>query len=238
MDTWTPLISALKLDKSHDLHLYDFEGHGLSPTSPLSRLSIESLAQDVHNLLEHAQISQPAIIFGHSMGCLIAGQLALSHPKTVRQLILLGPPTQPLPETASKATYQRAETVRKDGMDAVLDAVVSAGTSEATKTSNGSAVAAVRLSLAAQDPESYAKACSALAGTNSRPVDFSRIAAETVVVTGADDKVSPPTWCKQLSENKNVAKSTVLPDVGHWHTFESVNGVADAVAGFLRKDQA
>jgi pimeloyl-ACP methyl ester carboxylesterase len=39
MDYWTPLTSSSHL-KSYNCLLFDLEGHGLSPTNPLSKLSI------------------------------------------------------------------------------------------------------------------------------------------------------------------------------------------------------
>jgi hypothetical protein len=44
---WNPVIEELGLEKSHSLHLFDQEGLGLSATSPLSVVSISTLAADV-----------------------------------------------------------------------------------------------------------------------------------------------------------------------------------------------
>jgi pimeloyl-ACP methyl ester carboxylesterase len=233
IDYWTPLIRAAQLDKSHYLHLFDLEGHGLSPTLPLSVLSIESFAADLKGVFEHVQIQSGATLIAHSMGCLIAAQFAVAHPELVSKLILVGPPPSPLPEAAVNGSYQRAETARTKGMTAVVDAVATAGTSEKTKSSNSLALAAVRLSLLGQDPEGYAKACSALAGATNK-IDFAQIKAQTLIITGSEDKVSPPQLCETYG--KTLPKSggvEVLENVGHWHVFEDVQGVAKAVSAFL-----
>jgi pimeloyl-ACP methyl ester carboxylesterase len=236
MDFWMPLIATLQLEASHDLHVYDFEGHGLSPTSPLSTLSIRSLAEDLYDLLEYASVSQRVIVFGHSMGAHVATTFARSHPAMVQKLILLGPPPQPLPKAVSSRMYRIADAIRHRGIDADVDSVVSSSTSSATKAGNPLAIAAMRLSMLSQDPEGYAKACYAIAGTVKEPVEYASIPAkEILVVTGSDDKVSPPNWCEQIvAKNADQnAKGVVLHNVGHWHVFEDVNGVKDAVAGFL-----
>lgn len=233
VDYWTPLIQSAQLGKAHSLHLFDLEGHGLSPTSPLSTLSIESFASDLKRVFDHAEIKSGATLIAHSMGCLVAAQFALSHPDLISKLILVGPPPSPLPEAASNGTYARAETVRTKGMAAIVDAVVTAGTSEKTKSANQLAVAAVRLSLLGQNPEGYAKACGALAGATSK-LDFSQIKAETLIITGTEDKVSPPQLCEGYG--KALPKSAgvnVLENVGHWHVFEDVQGVSKAVSTFL-----
>lgn len=229
---YTPLLQSLGIEKSHSLHFFDLEGHGLSPTSPLSRLSIDSFAADLNAVLKNAHITSGATIVAHSMGCLIAIQAALSQPEKVSKLILIGPPPSPLPDAGSTATYARAESVRTKGLASVVDAIVSTGTSEKSKTLNPLAIAAVRMSLLGQDPEGYAKACSALAA--ARSLDFAAVLADTLIVTGSEDKVSPPQLCeKYVKELKGRASLQVLESVGHWHVFEDLEGVTNAIQKFI-----
>jgi pimeloyl-ACP methyl ester carboxylesterase len=230
---WRPLISTARLAEKATLHLFDFEGHGLSPTHPLSKVSIESLADDVAGLASLAQVSQnnPAIVVAHSMGCIIASRFALNHPTLVKKLILLGPPPSPLPEFVTSAIHARAQVVRASGMSAILDDVVEGDLSAETKKTNPMGVAALRLSHSSQDPESYAKACSAIA--DAAPITLEDIAAETLMVTGDEDKISPPALVEAYTKRISKAKYTILPNVGHWHVFENVVGVSDSISGFI-----
>lgn len=232
---WGPLIDELDLDKAYWLHLFDLEGQGLSPTSPLSSLSISSFAADLYGVIEHAGLdgSSDTTIIAHSMGCLVALSFAIAHPQLVKKLVLLGPPPSPLPDAASSGSYARARLARTSGMTAVVDAVVTAGTSSKTKLTNKIALAAVRLSLLSQDPEGYAKACSALAGAIDI-LNIEKIEADTLIITGDEDKVSPSDLCKKYAQRiRNSRDPVVLQGVGHWHGFEDVVGVAQAVRGFL-----
>jgi pimeloyl-ACP methyl ester carboxylesterase len=133
IDFWMPFIQAQVLESTNSLHLFDLEGHGLSPTSPLSNLSIRSFAEDLNGVIEHAEIQSGATLVAHSMDCLVAAEFALAFPGKVGKLILLGPRPSPLPEAGSKGSFQCVETVRSQGMAAVVDAVVASGTSESTK---------------------------------------------------------------------------------------------------------
>lgn len=230
---YTPLINSLGLDKSHELHLSDLEGHGLSPTSPLSVISIESLANDLAGVFGIAGLSSTSgtTLVAHSMGCLVALQFAIKNPGLVHKLILLGPARNPLPDPAINAFNNRAELVRDKGMLAVVDAVCASGTSTTSKAS-GVGLTAVRLSLLATEPESYAKACMALAG--SKPLPIKSIKCETLIITGEEDKVSPPALCTSYSQRISQSlPPVVLKDVGHWHVFEDVEGVVAAVQSFL-----
>ena len=229
---FTPLIATLGLERNHSLHLLDMEGHGLSPTSAASSISISSYASDFYALAQQAKISGATIV-AHSMGCLVALTLALEHPEVVSKLVLLGPPPTPLPE-AGRARYNaRAVTVRASGMAAVVDAVVNAGTSTKSKSDNLIGIAAIRLSLLSQDPEGYAKGCTALAEA-SKTLPVAEIKARTLIVAGDEDKVSRPQLCQKYSSKIQGSKVSVLPHVGHWHIFEDLKGVSGAVASFLQ----
>lgn len=229
---YNPLIASLGLERNHSLHLLDLEGHGLSPTSAGSTISISSYASDIKALAQQAKVAGATVV-AHSMGCLVALTLALKSPDLVSKLVLLGPPPSPLPEAGQSGSIARAATVRASGMAAVVDAVVSAGTSRKSKTDNPLGIVAVRMSLLSQDPEGYAKGCTALAGS-SEALPVSQIKSRTLIVTGDEDKVSPPQLCEKYSEDIKEAKVQVLPQVGHWHIFEDVKGVSDALAAFLQ----
>ncbi|KAI1327591.1 hypothetical protein F5Y16DRAFT_410201 [Xylariaceae sp. FL0255] len=210
IESWGPLIDAADLKERYSLHLFDLEGHRLSPTFPLSKLSIGSFAADLKEVFKLGNIPK----------CLVALKFALDHPDKISKLILLRPPPSPLPRSFSGRLYTRADVVRKDGISAVLDAVVDGGTSKRTKSSNPLAIAAIRLSLLGQDGEGYAKGCAALADATG-VLNVSAIKAQTLIITGSEDAVSPPAVCQEFAKAiVNAADEAVLDDVGHWHMFE------------------
>lgn len=227
-DYFTPLLPALQ--SKHSLHMLDLEGHGLSPTSADSVISVASYAEDIANILE-SQGVKDTIVVAHSLGSLIAVKLTLEHPQLVKKLVLMGPPPSPLPAAAVSATNARAKLVRTKGTMQVADALANTALSEKTKTQNRLAVAAVRISLLGQHPEGYAKACAALA--SAPELDFSKISCSTLLLTGTEDKVSPPELCKKYQQKVKDSRLSVLDNVGHWHLFEEDVNVAQLVATFL-----
>jgi pimeloyl-ACP methyl ester carboxylesterase len=229
---FTPLINTLDLNMSHQLYLIDLEGHGLSPTSPLSTITIESLANDMNGLFEEEGLSaaSQATVVAHSMGCLVALCFAIKYPEKAKKLVLLGPPRNPLPASAVNTFNERASLVRRKGMLAIADTVSIAGTSQRTKASLG--FTAVKLSLLGTEPESYAKTCTALAGCKALP--FQCIQAKTLIVTGDEDKVSSPELCTAYAQRiPDALPPVILSKVGHWHMFEDFRGVATAISGFI-----
>lgn len=228
--SFDPLIS--KLGSTHALHLFDLEGHGLSPTSALSTLSIESFTSDVEGIFNASNL-QSATLIAHSMGCLVALNLAIKRPELVSKLVLMGPPPSPLPQAGSDGAYARAATVRSKGMLGVVDTIINGATSSRTKKENPLALAAIRLSLLGQDPEGYAKACTALAGSVSSTLDVSQLKCRTLILTGSQDMVSPPNVCQRYVDQIKSSELKVLEDVGHWHLFEDIQNTLDLVSGFV-----
>lgn len=72
-------------------HVYapDLRGHGKSGRG--HRYQPEDYARDIASFLQQ-HIGKPAVLVGHSLGALVAMQLAAQHPECVRSLVLLDPP--------------------------------------------------------------------------------------------------------------------------------------------------
>lgn len=236
LSTFTPLLTSLGLNDTqhHTSILLDLEGHGMSPTTATSKVSIASYAEDIQFLLSKLELSKPITIVAHSMGCLVAYQLASQHRDLVSKMVLLGPPPAPLPAAVAEGCHKRAALVRAEGMRNVAQAVAEGGTSKRTQLDRPLAFTAVQMSLLSQDPEGYAKGCTALAGAQDLHFDLAELGKiKSLLVTGSDDKVSPPDHVKKLAEVMNESILEILPDVGHWHVFEDADGLAVVVKRFL-----
>ncbi|OAQ68426.1 fumarylacetoacetate hydrolase [Pochonia chlamydosporia 170] len=227
---FSPLFPELQA--SYTLHLLDLEGHGQSPTVTDSVVSIESYANDVAEILTLHSVKRATLI-AHSMGCLVAVQLAIQHPQLVDKLVLMGPPDTPFPEPVAEHMHSRGDDVRKNGMLEVADFQSERMTSPKAKASNRVAVAAIRLSLLGQTPEGYAKGCSAMASASS--MDFLKIHCPVLFLAGSEDRICVPSRCEEYAAQVGgESKVVVLQDVGHFHVFEDFVGVGQAVTSFIK----
>ena len=82
---WREQTSFLARD--HCVLAPDFRGHGQSCV-PREGYTLERLAEDVH-ILMHDLGMWPGVIVGHSMGGMVAQQLAASHPEDLSGLVLV-----------------------------------------------------------------------------------------------------------------------------------------------------
>jgi pimeloyl-ACP methyl ester carboxylesterase len=232
--SFTPLIHTLGLAYTHALHFFDLEGHGASPTHPLSVLSIRSLGEDLAGVFAHAAIrpEDKATIIAHSLGCLVALSFAATHPSLVARLILLNPPSLPFPDEGIDALRQRAGLVRRTGMLQIADRIAMSATSASSQARSSLAVNAVRVSLQSQDREGYAKACDALA--SAEVPEWDQVKAKVMILTGDEDGVARVDACEEIvGELAGKAEVEVLQGVGHWSVFEDVEGVSRVVERVL-----
>lgn len=221
-----PLIQELKLKDTYSLHLFDLEGHGLSPTSPLSKISIESFAEDLDAIFQYANVTSGATIIAIDLGAVIAAQFAASHPNKTSKILFIDPP---FPGAARQELLSRAETVRVKGIAAIVDAYDLSNAYEDNKIRNPLATAAVRLALLGQDPEGYAKACTALA--EAKYIELKDVQAKMSLLSGVFSifASSTPTT---LGEN---VTSMIAP--GRSRLFEDLEGTVDWVRGQLGEDE-
>lgn len=83
---------AKKLSSKFKVISLDFLGFGKSPAPWNLKYSVNEHVSSINETLEKDGISEPLIVVGHSMGALLALELALEKPDMIKKLILISPP--------------------------------------------------------------------------------------------------------------------------------------------------
>jgi pimeloyl-ACP methyl ester carboxylesterase len=229
-NTWYPQAQILKRDLK--AIAYDLPGSGRTPVR--DDVTIESLVADLHEVVEQSGAAR-VHLGGHSLGTIICQHYAARYPDRVASLALVGAFPEP-PEPARKALRDRAAKVRAEGMAAIADAIVTAGTSDDTKANSLVAASFVRESIMAQPAEGYARACEALAGLSR--ANLSEWQGPALLLTGDQDRTSPPDTGSALAANIQGAEFRVLDGCGHWATIERAKQVNYAMTLFYSRQRA
>lgn len=230
-NTWFPQMQVLQRD--FRVVAYDLAGSGRSPVT--DGISIARHVADLEQVVAHAGHGRVHLA-GHSMGTIVCQHFAVSHPELVASLVLVSGFPEP-PAGARTALRERAAKARREGMSAIADAIVAAGTADDTKVNQPAATAFVRESLMAQPAEGYARNCEALAEASA--AEQSHIGCRALLLVGDQDRTAPPDVARALASALADAQVQIVPGCGHWATIERAKQVNYALTMFyarLRRD--
>jgi 3-oxoadipate enol-lactonase / 4-carboxymuconolactone decarboxylase len=209
-----------ELSKQWRVFRYDLPGHGGAPAHPAA--AVTDLADRLLATLDSVGVQR----FGYA-GCAIGGavgaDLALRHPHRVAALALVAAS----PRFGSADEFrQRGVIVRSNGLEPI------ARTSPERWFTHGFAAAqpaivewAVQM-VRTTDPGCYIAFCEALAAFDIR-AELSRIAVPTLVLVGAEDKVTGPAEARTLVAGIPDARLALVPGASHLAPVEQPAAVTD-----------
>jgi 3-oxoadipate enol-lactonase len=207
----------------------DLPGAGRSRPPP-QKITVAFLVEAVEHAAIHLGVGRAHVV-GHSFGTLIAQHVAARHPQRVASLTLFGPILEPQ-DAARERLHARAATARHEGMATVADQLIAAALARATANDNPVAVAFVRESHMRQDAEGFARSCEALG--QAEKADHRLIDCPTLIVTGDEDGVGPPSVAQELAGKIRGAKTVILNRCGHWTPIEKAKECGKLLSEFVR----
>jgi 3-oxoadipate enol-lactonase len=227
-NVWEPQVLALST--SHQVIRYDLRGAGRSPLT--GALSIEGWVDDLAALMD-AQKLRNASFVGHSLGTLILQHFTCLFPEKVVSLALIGVNRAPT-EQRRQAVRERVAKVRAEGVASIADAVVKGGLSPHTYEQRPENVGFVRELLLSQSRDGYAACCEAMAASNA--ADIAQIKCPVLVLSGADDAVSPAASGEGFARELGNARFSLIEQCGHWQPIEQPTAINSALNAFFAKN--
>lgn len=211
---WHPQRGALQ--KFFKVITLDLPGSGRSSKSERT-YSMERWADQLVGLADHLKLDK-FVLIGHSMTTVLAQVFAGRHGGRLSGLVLCGPITE-LAAPGKEAFTKRAETVQKEGMIAIADAVLTGGLTAGTREANAALAGLWREALLTNDPPSYAAQCMALVSGSAKPYQSS-IKCPTLILVGDQDGVTPLANARVIAGAVPSARIKIIPATAHMTMLE------------------
>jgi 3-oxoadipate enol-lactonase len=229
---WDAQMPALA--KNFRLLRYDMRGHGMTEApADVEAYTIDDLAGDALALLDALGIARFHYC-GLSIGGMVGQRLGARAPARTLSLALCN--TAGI-MAAPQLYRDRAALVRKNGLEAIADAVLQRWFTERFLKQNPDAAAGVRVMLTRNSVAGYAGCCLALAAMDLT-VDARLIACPTLVVTGGLDQATPPERGRDIARAVKGAKLVEIADCAHISAIEQPDAVSAALAEFFASVRA
>ena len=208
----------------------DLPAHGRSGGDPCK--SIEEMAAVVAEMASGLEL-QPAVVGGHSLGALVALQLAAAHPELVRSLVLLG--------ASGEMRVHPDLLAAADADDHLAAELITAWSFPAMAVGGepqpGSwEVGATLRLLERSRPGVLAADLHACHDFDGLAV-AERVRCPAKVVIGGQDRMTPPPAGRRLAESLPWATPIELPDAGHMTPLERPREVRNLLLEEAHRDR-
>ncbi len=193
---------------------YDPRGHGRSPV-PAGPYEIADLSADVVALLDRLDV-ETAHFCGLSLGGMTGLALAVEHPAWLDRLALACTTAY----TGSAEVWrERAETVSREGVEAIADTVVGRWLTPAYAEAHPDLVHRLRAMLVATSRQGYAACCGAIERMDLRET-LPGITLPTLVISALEDPSIPPEHQRRLAEGIPGSRLETLSPAAHLANLE------------------
>ena len=240
MSEWDPaLLGALARD--HRVIVFDYPGLGLSGPAP-GTWTFDHAADWIDEFISVIAPDRPVDVVGWSMGGFIAQRLAVRHPESVGKLVLAATNPGGSQAVLGPRWVQEADSSGSDDAYLVtnyppggraagdrflrrLESAVSTGRYPNERVPARTRRAMVR----AEDP---------WLRSNANVRSLALVTVPALVITGADDVITPPVNSRALARAIPGARLHVVPGAGHSFLFQQPRVVARLLTQFLAASPA
>lgn len=210
----------------------DLRGHGASSPGHTPH-TLEDLATDITNLLDHLTIHQ-AIFVGLSMGGYILMALYRLYPDRVKALVLADTRAQADTPEGRSGRFEMIRTAETRGAGAIADIMIPRLLSAQTIKTNSDLIANVRTMIMDNPVETIAADLQAMADRPDSVSLLGTIACPTLILVGELDQPTPPSDARLMAQRIPEAQLTVLPHAAHLSNLEEPEMFNQSVLSFLK----
>jgi len=227
---WTEQVEALS--STCRVIAPDLRGFGESDAAATATMN--EMAQDVAQLMDHLEITQAAI-GGLSMGGYVALAFYKQFPSRVRALVLADTRAQADSEEAKQTRAQQAKKALDEGMAGIADSMLPKLLTPETVSKHPEIVKRVRDMMLKTKPEGAAAALRGMAERNDQTDLLSKISVPSLILVGAEDAITPVADSEKMHQAISGSHLVVLENAGHVSNLERTEQFNDALLEFLNE---
>jgi pimeloyl-ACP methyl ester carboxylesterase len=206
----------------------DLRGFGKSPSNV--PFTIESLADDVHALLEEIG-ARPCVLGGISMGGYVALAHVRKYPTDLRGLMLFDTRAEGDTPEGRQNRMKMIELVRSAGAVAIADQMLPKLISDYTSTHAPEVGHQLRRSIESCPPRTIEHGLLALRDRPDHSEFLPSISFPTLIVVGEHDALTPPVLSQRMCDLIPSSELRTIASAGHLSPMEQ----AQAVNGHIRR---
>lgn len=226
-----------RLQENYRCISFDFRGQGLSE-SPPDGYDMDTLTNDTIELIRQLNIG-PVHYAGLSMGGYIGIQIAARHPDLIRSLTLMSTSAEPVSEDEYRDMRKISTIGRWFGYTLVTGKVLRKIFGPAFREDSELYEEQLiwKNRLLSNNRKGILKAVNGAINRKDISEELYRIQCPTLILTGEDDKVTPPDHSEKLNRLIPNSKLIHIPRAGHMISAEAPDEVADYMLEHLNANE-
>lgn len=228
---WAPQVEALSATRR--VVTPDYPGFGRSPR-PCAQPDVRHYAEGVGELLDTLQLER-IVLCGLSMGGYVAFACMRLFPERVSALVLANTRPDPDSEEVKESRRALARRVAEEGVGILPKVQMERLLAPATLENDKDVVEYVRDIILEASPDGVVAALGAMRDRPNSTDLLGEIEVPTLVIGGAEDKLSTPEIMGAMAEKIPASTHVTLEGAGHLSNLENPDGFNATLGEFLAK---
>jgi 3-oxoadipate enol-lactonase len=225
---WDAQVTALS--DRHRVIAPDLRGFGKSPST--TSITMESIADDVHALLESLG-ALPMIVGGLSMGGYAALAYARKYPQDLKGLVLVDTRSGADTPEGKQGRQKMIELVNAHGATAVADQMFPKMLAPDSATKRPGVAKRLRDIMENAPPKTIATALAAMRDRPDYTGDLKNIKVPTLIIVGEHDAITPPPMAEAMHREIAGSQLVLVKGAGHMTPMEQPEQVNEALRKFV-----
>ncbi len=228
-ESWFAQLGAL--ESSYMVLVPDLPGHGDSAPIDMADPTLAEFAVRVRRFIEQS-VAEPVVVAGHSLGALIALELAARHPEICRGVAALSAIYR-RSEAAKRAVQTRAGALKAANGESLTKAPIARWFGENPVGREKAMATLCEQWLRDADPDGYATAYSVFAGADG-PADsvLETLPMPLMFLTGERDENSTPAMSQAMARVAGVDDAVIVRGARHMAQLTHAGAVNSALLDF------